>query len=169
MFCPTGWRTHLKRLRRLDARAAVRYVMTRTRRLPGLGWHMLSDFVSSLGCRAADAVRAVVGRREPAADTAAGPVSTYLQLTAASLQLLARYRPGNFDGRLVLFRAANDYDPRPMWAGRIDGGVQTHDMPGGHLDMLEEPIVSTTAALLREHLELADREQSSTAQSATAA
>lgn len=47
---------------------------------------------------------------------------------------------------------SNDKDPVPHWSGLATGGMSVHDMPGGHLTMLEEPGVGATAALVRRYL-----------------
>ena len=38
-----------------------------------------------------------------------------------------------------------------LWSGLAQGGMVVHEMPGDHLDMMEEPGVITTAALVEEH------------------
>lgn len=67
-------------------------------------------------------------------------------------RLLARYVPRPHDGPIVLFRAAADDDPSRGWSRVAQGGMVVHDMPGGHLDMMEEPVVATTANLVLAHV-----------------
>jgi acyl-CoA synthetase (AMP-forming)/AMP-acid ligase II/thioesterase domain-containing protein/acyl carrier protein len=67
--------------------------------------------------------------------------------------LINRYQPGVYDGQGVLFRSALGDDPLPLWNGLLRGGLDVHDMPGGHLDMLNEPTVDQVADLMRDCLE----------------
>jgi thioesterase domain-containing protein len=68
-------------------------------------------------------------------------------------RLLAKYVPSACDLRLAVFRPANDHDPEPGWRGLAQRGMDVYDLPGGHLDLLEEPTAGTTAALVRRCLE----------------
>lgn len=70
----------------------------------------------------------------------------------ATYRLLRGYRPTPYAGRAVLFEAEHGYDPKPGWIPVIAGGFDTHVMPGAHLDMLEEPVVVETAALVERYL-----------------
>jgi thioesterase domain-containing protein len=67
-------------------------------------------------------------------------------------RLLAEYVPRPCDVRIVIFRAAMDHDPEVCWRGLALRGLETHDFPGGHLDLLEEPSVADTAAVVRRAL-----------------
>jgi amino acid adenylation domain-containing protein len=73
--------------------------------------------------------------------------------TSTAGRLLSRYTPGVYDGRLVLFTPPESGDCRRLWLGLARGGLIAHEMPGSHLDMLEEPAVAATAALIREYLD----------------
>jgi thioesterase domain-containing protein len=68
-------------------------------------------------------------------------------------RLLAGYTPGPYEGPVVLFRAAADVDSAPCWRDAARGGLEVHDMPGAHLDMMEEPAVRTTADRVRRYLD----------------
>jgi thioesterase domain-containing protein len=70
-----------------------------------------------------------------------------------SRRLQFTYSPGDFDGSIVLFRAADSEDPEPLWRGLARGGMTVHTVPGSHMAIMEEPHVATTAALVREYLE----------------
>lgn len=69
-----------------------------------------------------------------------------------SKRLQSAYVPGNYSGRLVLFEASESPDPRRLWTRLALGGLVVHDTPGTHLDMMEEPAVINTAALVHQHL-----------------
>jgi oxalate---CoA ligase len=68
----------------------------------------------------------------------------------------SQYRPDVFDGPAVLFRALDDEDPRSLWAG-LTRGLQVHNMPGQHLDMMSGPTVGVVADLVREYLRHSER------------
>jgi thioesterase domain-containing protein/acyl carrier protein len=74
----------------------------------------------------------------------------------ASRSLMSRYRPDQYDGRIVFFRAATDKDPIPLWTGLALDGIEVYDTPGGHLEMLDEPTVGCVADLIRTHMARAD-------------
>jgi thioesterase domain-containing protein len=46
-----------------------------------------------------------------------------------------------------------------MWEGLALGGLEVHDLPGGHLDMMRPPMVETLAGLVRERIEAAESER----------
>lgn len=70
-----------------------------------------------------------------------------------SSRLLSKYVPNVYEGSIVLFKAKEGPDPEGLWTGLTQGGLAVHQMPGVHLDMMEEPAVIATAALVREYLQ----------------
>ncbi|HEY8494880.1 MAG TPA: thioesterase domain-containing protein, partial [Myxococcota bacterium] len=80
-------------------------------------------------------------------------LETMAELLEASLRLLGRYRPVPAPEAAVLFKAEKSPDPEPDWLPLLRGGVETHVRPGEHLDMMEEPWVAETAALVAASLE----------------
>jgi thioesterase domain-containing protein len=74
----------------------------------------------------------------------------------ASDRLLGKYVPGVYQGSVVLFKAMNSADPERLWTGLAHDGMVVHELPGVHLDMMEEPAVGKTAALIGEILRIAD-------------
>ncbi len=75
------------------------------------------------------------------------------RLMEATDRLIHKYTPGVFDGSLLLFKSSNYDHLEQWWAGLAQGGMTVYKLPGGHLDMMEEPTVSETAALVRKHLD----------------
>ena len=71
----------------------------------------------------------------------------------ASIAMLLRYRPPVFTGPLVLLKAEKGDDPEPAWRRLAGGGLDVHSMSGVHLDMMEEPAVARTAAIVSAQLE----------------
>jgi amino acid adenylation domain-containing protein len=71
----------------------------------------------------------------------------------ASIAMLQKYRPAVFSGKLVLLKAEKGEDPEPGWHRLAGGGLEVHAMTGVHLDMMEEPAVARTAAVVSAQLE----------------
>lgn len=68
------------------------------------------------------------------------------------------YRPRPYGGRVVLFRAeiglsGRVSDPDLGWRELAQGGLETHDVPGGHSTMFLEPGVEMLGEKLRRSLE----------------
>ncbi len=84
------------------------------------------------------------------------PKLIYDRYLRASRSLIRRYRPGVYDGRAILFRGMTDRNPVPGWKGLALGGLEVHNMPGGHIEMTFEPTVEALASLIRAHLEDTD-------------
>jgi thioesterase domain-containing protein len=70
-----------------------------------------------------------------------------------SIQTLQDYKPQVYDGSIVLFKAADGNDPSPNWNGLAQKSMIVVEVPGKHLErMFDEPVVTTTAALVRKYL-----------------
>jgi len=69
-----------------------------------------------------------------------------------SSRLIYSYTPDVLEGSVVLFRSEHYDNLEQWWAGLAQGGITVHIMPGGHLDMLEEPTVIETASLVNKYL-----------------
>jgi amino acid adenylation domain-containing protein len=79
------------------------------------------------------------------------------RILKASVAMLIKYSPRAFTGRLVLLKAEQGSDAEPGWRRLGTEGLEIHTMPGAHLDMMEEPVVAKTAAIVSRSLaELAD-------------
>ena len=59
----------------------------------------------------------------------------------ANLAALARYEPQPYSGDVVLFRApvANPGDGGLGWDAWIEGGIEVHEIPGSHHDLIARP------------------------------
>ena len=89
------------------------------------------------------------------------PQETLRQVWTALQAAQERYQPRRrFEGRVVLFKAtareawtAAVYDdPLLGWGRWATGGVDVHEVPGGHLEMFRESNLGPLAATLRERL-----------------
>ncbi|HBB98647.1 MAG TPA: non-ribosomal peptide synthetase [Blastocatellia bacterium] len=67
-----------------------------------------------------------------------------------------KYRPKVYDGRVTLFWASNDlnakFDLIEGWQTLARDGMELHEIPGTHLDMIKEPHVSELARVLNDCL-----------------
>jgi hypothetical protein len=68
----------------------------------------------------------------------------------ASERLQPRYSPGKCNGRLVLFEARESPDTEYLRSGLAESGIEVHTVPASHLDLMEEPVVVETAAIVGE-------------------
>ncbi len=81
----------------------------------------------------------------------------------AGLLAWARYEPAAYDGRIVVFRAADSgrkvrkADPAMGWKAWARGGVAAHAIPGDHAGILKGAGVARIAAILRAEIGANDR------------
>jgi aspartate racemase len=144
---------HLNHAARLEPAQATRYLSRKT-----IG--VARSQIAGLGSTIRGHLRAAAAELDWIGSKARGIPPEALQRHAmedfleSSLHLLCRYTPDVYEGRIVLFKAADmEPDAEPFWTGLAQGGMPVHRMPGGHLDMLEEPAVTDTAALVRQYLD----------------
>ena len=66
------------------------------------------------------------------------------------------YRPELYDGRVTLFWASQDlrakFDMIEGWQALARDGMELHEIPGTHLDMIKEPHVGELARVLNDCL-----------------
>ncbi|HEY9068580.1 MAG TPA: thioesterase domain-containing protein, partial [Burkholderiaceae bacterium] len=102
-------------------------------------------------------------------DQRIAPPTTLRELSVREIYMFARsqYRvDGVVHGNVALFRATRGLgdpadepvieihgDPMLGWARRVAGPIQTIDVPGGHVSMLQEPNVATLARALQEQID----------------
>jgi len=77
-------------------------------------------------------------------------------------QVVSDYDPEPYDGPVVLFRSERHQtgrfrDPEMGWGKLVRGGLEVHEIPGGHQDMFHEPFVETLTRHLSLHLPGPDR------------
>ncbi len=97
------------------------------------------------------------------------PISLrYFQVEEAHKRALARYTVRLYPGKITLMRAANVRETvgtrRNMtlgWETLAGGGLEIHDVPGGHISMFEEPNVRTLAETLKSVLSSFDSKPAS--------
>jgi thioesterase domain-containing protein len=62
------------------------------------------------------------------------------------------YEPQTYSGDVTLFLATDltaDYDSKDGWRELVKGRIDTHEIPGNHLNIIKEPGVRTLAEKLR--------------------
>ncbi|RMH07121.1 MAG: non-ribosomal peptide synthetase, partial [Nitrospirae bacterium] len=64
-----------------------------------------------------------------------------------------QYTPQGYPGRMVFFLSRAELNPYHVWGNLVLGGIEVHDVPGGHLDMFKPPHVYVLARKLKECLE----------------
>ena len=76
-------------------------------------------------------------------------------------QFVSNYRPPPYEGRVHLFKSAQPpfhirtEPPRPpdlAWRDLVRGDLIVHVIPGGHMDMVSDPVAAVTAAAIEEAL-----------------
>jgi thioesterase domain-containing protein len=92
-------------------------------------------------------------------------------LMEATRQAAAKYQPGCYGGRVVLFQAEDwNFDPGFRyapdltfgWGKWVRGGLEIIPVPGDHKSMLDEPAVSKVAERMRDFLKQDADEQTTT-------
>ncbi|MEH1952720.1 amino acid adenylation domain-containing protein [Nostoc sp.] len=82
----------------------------------------------------------------------------HLKSIDANTQAISEYIFSPYLGRAILLRTEDQnrsetvgtqYDPQFGWGDLISGGLNTHYLPGSHLELLKEPHVQVLAEILR--------------------
>jgi thioesterase domain-containing protein/acyl carrier protein len=132
------------------------------RRARGLGfgralWYFTRAVLTNAPSEAAIAARTLAHMLESptpsvAPEAASVDEKQLLEMKAcliAARRLLLAYEPDVYDGDVVLFKATTNADSDVPWTGLIHGDCVIHKMPGGHIEMMAEPAVATTAEIVR--------------------
>jgi aspartate racemase len=78
-----------------------------------------------------------------------------------SYQAARKYTPQVYTGSMILFRTETpSYDSRFDWPRLAAGGLEFHQIPGRHADILKEPYVHVLAEHLKECLDRAQATKS---------
>ncbi len=77
-----------------------------------------------------------------------------LDVVAANNQARKSYTPQVYGNRLTIFRASQksvgfDNDPELGWGEVVTGGIEVHEIPGSHTDLMTEPQVRLLAEKLQ--------------------
>ncbi|MBX3413399.1 MAG: hypothetical protein KF708_11985 [Pirellulales bacterium] len=101
------------------------------------------------------------GRAEAAqlliAGAGASQAKRIYEVFQANMQAVVAYRPGPYDRRITLFRAADHATPMHAdrtlgWEPWASGGIELHDVAGEHLNLLKSPTVLAICVQLQHAL-----------------
>jgi len=162
LFCPpllTGQRAAELVERRLGRRVAS-HLSTASQLQPRQAARYVSNkILNTVASNALGVIRWIRAQSDGGKQRGARPEPVSPELTfrsivnmRASVRLLVKYRPEPYEGSIVLFRGAQDRDPLPDWKDLARGDLHLHDAPGGHLELLEEPIVGSIAEIVKSYL-----------------
>jgi len=162
LFCPellTGQRAADLTERRLSQRVGFHLTAASQLETGQALRYVSSKILNNVGSEALGVIRWIRdksggGKQHGAKPELLSPELTYRCIVnmRASVRLLVKYRPEPYEGRTVMFRGTGDRDPVPDWEELALGGMHLHDAPGGHLEMLEEPLVGSIAAVAKQYL-----------------
>ena len=125
------WQSHLRNLGSLKAGGKLRYVVTKLHYVPAKAKHKIY--------RRAYKVYEKFGK----------PLPAVLQdIEEINFAALKDYQPQTYSGDVTLFLATDltaDYDSKDGWRELVKGRIDTHQIPGNHLNIIKEPGVRTLA------------------------
>jgi amino acid adenylation domain-containing protein len=137
------WQSHLTNLRTLNATDKFRYLVNKLRYAPAKAKHKLY--------RRAYKIYQKVGRPLP-------PVLKNIE--EINFTAVKDYEPQIYSGDVMLFLASDltaDYDSQDGWRELVRGNIESHVIPGNHLNIIKEPGVRVLAEKLRSSLDKAGK------------
>jgi aspartate racemase len=135
------WQSHFNNLRSLNTAGKLQYVATKL--------HYAPDKVKHKVYRRAYKIYQKFGKALPAV------LQSIEQINFAAVK---DYNPQTYSGDLTLFLATDltaDYDSKDGWRELVKGRIETHEIPGNHLNIIKEPGVRMLAEKLRAALDQA--------------
>lgn len=129
------WQAHFTNLRALNATEKLKYLATKLRYAPAKAKHKIY--------RRAYKIYQKIGR----------PLPPVLQnIEEINFTAVKDYEPQIYSGDVTLFLASDltaDYDSKDGWRELVRGNIETHEIPGNHLNIIKEPGVNVLAETLR--------------------
>lgn len=140
---------HRGAIQGLTLREKISYVLTRARALLSERTRgfiaRLTDRIGRRTWKASYRLHLLIGRQFPQA---------YRYVAEASRQALRSYKPRAYDGKVTLFRSADQSgDPALGWSALAGAGLEIHEVPGNHRSIVREPSVRALAEKLGACLE----------------
>ena len=135
------WQSHAANLRGLNASGKLRYLATKLRYAPPKAKHKIYRRAYKLYQR--------IGKPLP-------PVLRNIE--ELNFAAVKDYEPQIYAGDVLLFLASDltaDYDSKDGWRELVRGEIETHEIPGNHLNIIKEPGVRVLANQLRASLDKA--------------
>jgi thioesterase domain-containing protein len=116
-----------------------------TSMLPHL-WPYISDY---LHLQSAHREQAELGAEIMQPNSKTSEFKRLLQIFQTNVRADSRYRPQRYPGRVTLFRTATrDQDSTWGWGDIAANGVELHQIPGHHMNVLRSPQVQVLAEKL---------------------
>ncbi len=137
--------SHIENLRRLETSAKIAYLLNKLRYAPDKIKHRLY--------RRAYKIYKRVGRPLP-------PVLKNIE--EINFTAVKDYVPQTYSGNVTLFLASDltaDYDLHEGWRELVAGEIETHEIPGNHINIIKEPHVGALAEELRSCLDRAGQDR----------
>jgi thioesterase domain-containing protein len=135
------WQAHVRNLRSLSATGKLHYVQTKLHYAPDKAKHKIY--------RRAYKLYKKFGK----------PLPQVLQnIEQINFSAVKDYEPHIYSGDLTLFLATDltaDYDSKDGWRELVKGRIDTHEIPGNHLNIIKEPGVRMLAEKLHTAIEQA--------------
>ena len=128
------WQTHLFNLHSLTAIEKLQYIVTKLQYAPAKAKHKLY--------RRAYKIYRKFGKPLPVA------LQNIEEINFAAVK---DYEPQIYSGDVTLFLATDltaDYDSKDGWRELVKGNIETHQVPGNHLNIIKEPGVGVLATKL---------------------
>ncbi len=137
--------SHIENLRQLGTSAKIAYLLNKLRYAPDKIKHRLY--------RRAYKIYKRVGRPLP-------PVLKNIE--EINFTAVKDYVPQAYSGNVTLFLASDltaDYDLHEGWRELVAGEIETHEIPGNHINIIKEPHVGALAEELRSCLDRAGQDR----------
>jgi thioesterase domain-containing protein len=159
---PTPLHIHLRRMKKIGLLRVPVYLATHAF---GAVSYQVRHTVERVRHRRAAAARAArlaelataQANGEPGAWMGTEADPTHRRSMAVARDMLERYHPASYDGRIVHFTSLDGGSER-TWVG-LAANQEVHAIAATHLDILEEPFVATIADLMRARMAEADEMQ----------
>jgi thioesterase domain-containing protein/acyl carrier protein len=135
------WQSHVTNLRSLSATGKVHYLKTKLHYAPAKAKHKIYRRAYKLYQKFGKPLPAVLQNIE--------------EINFAAVK---DYQPQTYAGDVMLFLATDltaDYDSKDGWRELVKGNIETHEIPGNHLNIIKEPGVRTLAEKLRASIDQA--------------
>jgi amino acid adenylation domain-containing protein len=135
------WQSHFNNVRSLKTAGKLQYVATKLRYAP--------DKVKHKVYRRAYKIYQKFGKTLPA---------VLQNIEQINFGAVKDYNPQTYSGDLTLFLATDltaDYDSKDGWRELVKGRIETHEIPGNHLNIIKEPGVRMLAEKLHAALDQA--------------
>ncbi len=129
---------HLRNLALLAPREKLNYVLQRA------GWRIVG-IIEEIKKK----IKKTICNFSLSIGNSVPPILRMFYFSEVTNRAARKYVPQAYTGRVVLFKAKErPYDPGADWSRLAAGGLEVHELPGGHLDVIRGPHVQIWAKQL---------------------